>query len=94
MTVTNEELFRKMEQELALAKNSVQETERIKHLHGLKILIELYAAEEERAPMIVQNETVAPQSSIQQQIFSDQDRMKGQKVDFEDGANGDSLLDF
>ncbi|WP_099221576.1 DUF5327 family protein [Listeria costaricensis] len=92
--VTNEELFRKMQQELNLARNSEQENERIKHLHGLKILIELYAAEEGQAPSTVPNEAVASKSSTQQQIFSNQDSMKGQKVDFEDGANGDSLLDF
>lgn len=95
MTVSDQTLFTKMEQELNLAKVATSEQERQLHLHGLAVLIEVMRGHE--------SASVTPtkfSSSMEYQAMTGEvptaklTTLGGGKIETEDGSNGDSLLDF
>lgn len=80
-------IFEQMENELAKAKAATTKASQDKHLHGLMLLVQLAKTGDETTAAV---EPIAIQPTEPAQIAS----MDGKKIELEDGANGDSLLDF
>ncbi|MBC1475213.1 YwdI family protein [Listeria grandensis] len=95
MTVSDQALFAKMEQELSLAKNASKEQEKQLHLHGLAVLVEVMRGQ---AGTTEKTETLS--SSMEYQAMTGElpiakpMTLDSKKMETEDGSNGDSLLDF
>ncbi|MGJ8730253.1 YwdI family protein [Listeria aquatica] len=92
MEVDIQVVFKKMEQELSSAKEASNETERKIHLSALKVLAEVLLTENEGKKAAVPEDLTWEKmtDSRPPQIQKE----KSEKMDFEDGANGDSLFDF
>ncbi|KGL39054.1 hypothetical protein BMT55_00690 [Listeria newyorkensis] len=95
MTVSDQALFAKMEQELNLAKAASSEQEKQIHLHGLAVLIDVMRGQETPSA-----KPVSLSSSMEYQAMTGElpiaktTTLGGGKIETEDGSNGDSLLDF
>ncbi|MKA82112.1 hypothetical protein D3519_05210 [Listeria monocytogenes] len=92
MIIADSKIFEQMENELAKAKAATTKAattkaSQDKHLHGLMLLVQLAKTGDETTAAV---EPIAIQSAEPAQIAS----MDGKKIELEDGANGDSLLDF
>ncbi|MBC2138708.1 DUF5327 family protein [Listeria innocua] len=87
MIISDSKIFEQMESELAKAKAATTKASQDKHLHGLMLLVQLAKTGDERSEEVA---TVSIPTSEPAQITS----MDGKKIELEDGANGDSLLDF
>ncbi|EAD5763910.1 TPA: DUF5327 family protein [Listeria innocua] len=87
MIISDSKIFEQMESELAKAKAATTKASQDKHLHGLMLLVQLAKTGEERSEEVT---NVSIPTSEPAQITS----MDGKKIELEDGANGDSLLDF
>ncbi|AQY50334.1 hypothetical protein PWEIH_08011 [Listeria weihenstephanensis FSL R9-0317] len=95
MTVSDQALFAKMERELNLAKTASSEQAKQLHLHGLAVLIEVMRTQE-----VEVKQTASFSSSMEYQAMTGElpvakpVTLGAEKVEIEDGSNGDSLLDF
>ncbi|MBC2077221.1 MULTISPECIES: DUF5327 family protein [Listeria] len=87
MIISDAKIFEQMESELAKARAATTKASQDKHLHGLMLLVQLAKTGDERSTEV---EPVAIPAAEPAQIAS----MDGKKIELEDGANGDSLLDF
>ncbi|MBC1546481.1 YwdI family protein [Listeria sp. FSL L7-1435] len=87
MIISDSKIFEQMESELAKAKAATTKASQDKHLHGLMLLVQLAKAGDERSAEV---EPISISVAEPAQIAS----MDGKKIELEDGANGDSLLDF
>ncbi|MBC2118936.1 DUF5327 family protein [Listeria marthii] len=87
MIISDAKIFEQMESELAKARAATTKASQDKHLHGLMLLVQLAKTGDERSTEV---EPVAIPAAEPTQIAS----MDGKKIELEDGANGDSLLDF
>lgn len=92
MNISVQKLLAKIEEELMLAKSSPKEESLREKVYSIKILCELILDEKQSAPAAI---TPMAQPVIQQQVFQ-QPVSIGQpkKLDLNNEANGDSLLDF
>ncbi|MBC1977386.1 DUF5327 family protein [Listeria marthii] len=87
MIISDAKIFEQMESELAKARAATTKASQDKHLHGLMLLVQLAKTGDERS---VEVEPTSIPAAEPAQIAS----MDGKKIELEDGANGDSLLDF
>ncbi|HBM4630941.1 TPA: DUF5327 family protein [Listeria innocua] len=87
MIIADSKIFEQMESELAKARAATTKASQDKHLHGLMLLVQLAKTDDERSEEVT---NVSIPTSEPAQITS----MDGKKIELEDGANGDSLLDF
>ncbi|EHW9790792.1 DUF5327 family protein [Listeria innocua] len=87
MIIADSKIFEQMESELAKAKAATTKASQDKHLHGLMLLVQLAKTGDEISEVVT---NVSIPTSEPAQIAS----MDGKKIELEDGANGDSLLDF
>ncbi|MBC1570979.1 YwdI family protein [Listeria sp. FSL L7-1426] len=87
MIISDAKIFEQMESELAKAKAATTKASQDKHLHGLMLLVQLAKTGDERSAEV---EPISIPVAEPAQIAS----MDGKKIELEDGANGDSLLDF
>ncbi|MBC1586391.1 DUF5327 family protein [Listeria seeligeri] len=87
MIISDAKIFEQMESELAKARAATTKASQDKHLHGLMLLVQL-AKTGEKTGLEVEPSAI-PKSEPAQII-----NMDGKKIELEDGANGDSLLDF
>ncbi|EAF4777979.1 hypothetical protein FZ069_02210 [Listeria monocytogenes] len=87
MIIADSKIFEQMENELAKAKAATTKASQDKHLHGLMLLVQLAKTGDETTAAV---KPIAIQPAEPAQIAS----MDGKKIELEDGANGDSLLDF
>ena len=95
MNISVEKLLRKIEEELTLAKKSTKQENLREKVYSIKILCELILDEKQRqqeAPLnpVPAYQPVTVQPSFQQPVTLNQPK----KLEMEDEANGDSLLDF
>lgn len=92
MNISVQKLLAKIEEELLLAKSSPKEESLREKVYSIKILCELILDEKQSAPAAI---TPMAQPVIQQHVFQ-QPVSIGQpkKLDLNNEANGDSLLDF
>lgn len=91
MDISEQTLFKKMEIELQLAKNASTAKDRAMHLHGLAVLIEVMegTAKDTTSEQIMLEKMTGETSQTTNTVPLD-----GKKIELDDGANGDSLLDF
>ncbi|MBC1487114.1 YwdI family protein [Listeria seeligeri] len=87
MIISDAKIFEQMEIELAKARAATSKASQDKHLHGLMLLVQLAKTGDETG---LEVEPSAIPKSEPAQIVN----MDGKKIELEDGANGDSLLDF
>ncbi|MBC1567824.1 YwdI family protein [Listeria sp. FSL L7-1425] len=87
MIISDAKIFEQMESELAKAKAATTKASQDKHLHGLMLLVQLAKTGDERSAEVEPTSIPVAEPA---QIAS----MDGKKIELEDGANGDSLLDF
>ncbi|MBF2663772.1 DUF5327 family protein [Listeria seeligeri] len=87
MIISDAKIFEQMESELAKARAATTKASQDKHLHGLMLLVQLAKTGDETG---LEVEPSAISKSEPAQIIN----MDGKKIELEDGANGDSLLDF
>ncbi|MBC1422594.1 YwdI family protein [Listeria seeligeri] len=87
MIISDAKIFEQMESELAKARAATSKASQDKHLHGLMLLVQLAKTGDETG---LEVEPSAIPKSEPAQIVN----MDGKKIELEDGANGDSLLDF
>ncbi|MBF2545001.1 DUF5327 family protein [Listeria seeligeri] len=87
MIISDAKIFEQMESELAKARAATTKASQDKHLHGLMLLVQLAKTGDETG---LEVEPSAIPKSEPAQIIN----MDGKKIELEDGANGDSLLDF
>ncbi|MBC1915334.1 DUF5327 family protein [Listeria seeligeri] len=87
MIISDAKIFEQMESELAKARAATTKASQDKHLHGLMLLVQLAKTGDETG-LEVEPSSI-PKSEPAQII-----NMDGKKIELEDGANGDSLLDF
>lgn len=87
MIISDAKIFEQMESELAKARAATTKASQDKHLHGLMLLVQLAKTGDETG---LEVEPSAIPKSEPAQIVN----MGGKKIELEDGANGDSLLDF
>ncbi|MBC2016901.1 YwdI family protein [Listeria seeligeri] len=87
MIISDAKIFEQMESELAKARAATIKASQDKHLHGLMLLVQLAKTGDETG---LEVEPSAIPKSEPAQIVN----MDGKKIELEDGANGDSLLDF
>ncbi|WP_271003995.1 YwdI family protein [Listeria seeligeri] len=87
MIISDAKIFEQMESELAKAREATTKASQDKHLHGLMLLVQLAKTGDETG---LEVEPSAIPKSEPAQIVN----MDGKKIELEDGANGDSLLDF
>ncbi|MEE9724754.1 DUF5327 family protein [Listeria seeligeri] len=87
MIISDAKIFEQMESELAKARAATTKASQDKHLHGLMLLVQLAKTGDETGLEVEQS--AIPKSEPAQII-----NMDGKKIELEDGANGDSLLDF
>ncbi|MBF2533900.1 DUF5327 family protein [Listeria seeligeri] len=87
MIISDAKIFEQMESELAKARAATTKASQEKHLHGLMLLVQLAKTGDETG---LEVEPSAIPKSEPAQIVN----MDGKKIELEDGANGDSLLDF
>ncbi|MBC1722874.1 MULTISPECIES: DUF5327 family protein [Listeria] len=87
MIISDAKIFEQMESELAKARAATTKASQDKHLHGLMLLVQLAKTGDETG---LEVEPSAIPKSEPAQIVN----MDGKKIELEDGANGDSLLDF
>lgn len=92
MDILEKAIFQKIETELHLAKNATTPKERDIHLHGLKVLIELLESDNQKID--VSQVMMEKMTGESKQNHSNEPTLGGQKIELDDGANGDSLLDF
>jgi hypothetical protein len=96
-------LLAKIEEELKLAKSSAKQESLREKIYSIKILCELILDEKpaanpevrfhQAAPVITQE--VFQQPQLNQQVFQQPSTLQqGKKIEMDDEANGDSLLDF
>lgn len=93
MNISVQRLFAKMEEELKLAKSNHNEKFIREKVYSIKILCELILDEK-----LVENEQSINNTMIpvtkNQPYLTPTSLNQPKRVDDEDGANGDSLLDF
>ncbi|WP_271000787.1 DUF5327 family protein [Listeria seeligeri] len=87
MIISDAKIFEQMESELAKARAATTKASQDKHLHGLMLLVQLAKTGAETGLEVEPNPI--PKSEPAQIV-----NMDGKKIELEDGANGDSLLDF
>lgn len=87
MIISDAKIFEQMESELAKARAATTKASQDKHLHGLMLLVQLAKTGDETGLEVEINPI--PKSEPAQIV-----NMDGKKIELEDGANGDSLLDF
>ncbi|EFS00992.1 YwdI family protein [Listeria seeligeri] len=87
MIISDAKIFEQMESELAKARAATTKASQDKHLHGLMLLVQLAKTGDETGLEVEQS--AIPKSEPAQIV-----NMDGKKIELEDGANGDSLLDF
>ncbi|PZG44265.1 DUF5327 family protein [Listeria ivanovii] len=87
MIISDAKIFEQMESELAKARAATTKASQDKHLHGLMLLVQLAKTGDETGLEVGTN--LIPKSEPAQIV-----NMDGKKIELEDGANGDSLLDF
>ncbi|AHI55187.1 DUF5327 family protein [Listeria ivanovii] len=87
MIISDAKIFEQMESELAKARAATTKASQDKHLHGLMLLVQLAKTGDETGLEVETN--LIPKSEPAQIV-----NMDGKKIELEDGANGDSLLDF
>lgn len=87
MIISEAKIFEQMESELAKARAATTKASQDKHLHGLMLLVQLAKTGDETG---LEVEPSAIPKSEPAQIVN----MDGKKIELEDGANGDSLLEF
>ncbi|MBC1424013.1 DUF5327 family protein [Listeria seeligeri] len=87
MIISDAKIFEQMESELAKARAATTKASQDKHLHGLMLLVQLAKTGDETGLEVETNPI--PKSEPAQIV-----NMDGKKIELEDGANGDSLLDF
>ncbi|CAK20051.1 YwdI family protein [Listeria welshimeri] len=90
MIISDAKIFEQMESELAKARAATTKVNQDKHLHGLMLLVQLAKTGDERSAEVERMAIPTLPTSEPAQIAS----MDGKKIELEDGANGDSLLDF
>ncbi|EUJ45367.1 MULTISPECIES: DUF5327 family protein [Listeria] len=93
MTVSDEALFAKMEQELQQAKIAKSEQEKQLHLHGLAVLVEVMRGAKQEIPKTFSSD-LEYKAMTGELPISKPTSLESQKIETDDGANGDSLLDF
>ncbi|AIS59082.1 DUF5327 family protein [Listeria ivanovii] len=87
MIISDAKIFEQMESELAKARAATTKASQDKHLHGLMLLVQLAKTGDETGLEV--GPSAIPKSEPAQIV-----NMDGKKIELEDGANGDSLLDF
>ncbi|MFF2447302.1 YwdI family protein [Neobacillus sp. NPDC058068] len=108
MNIPVQTLLAKIEEELKLAKSSAKQESLREKVYSIKILCELILDEKTAAKMEVpviqptpviqqpaMNQQAFQQPMLNQQVFQQPAAMQqGKKIEMDDEANGDSLLDF
>jgi hypothetical protein len=101
MNISVDKLLSKIEQELQQAKNSSKSESLRERVYSIKILCELILDEKHGISEITQtfqpavNQQVFQQPVMGQQVFQQPVSLnQPKKIEMEDEANGDSLLDF
>lgn len=87
MIISDAKIFEQMESELAKAREATTKASQDKHLHGLMLLVQLAKTGDETGMEI--EKSAIPKAESTQIVHMD-----GKKMELDDGANGDSLLDF
>jgi hypothetical protein len=91
MNISVEQLLAKIEEELKLAKSCIKEENLREKVYSIKILCELLLDEKQTNSVTAFH----PTKGINQQTVSQPISVNQQKkLEMEDEANGDSLLDF
>ncbi|MHC5253023.1 YwdI family protein [Listeria kieliensis] len=92
MEIDTQVLFKKMEEELNLARETSDETERKIHLGALKVLAEVLLTDK------TGKKAAVPEDKIWEKMTGTRppqiQKEKSEKMNFDDGANGESLFDF
>jgi hypothetical protein len=96
MNISVQKLLAKIEAELRLAKSSPEEESLREKVYSIKILCELILDEKQAANEATLTLTPSYQPVSQQQVFQQPTTTLTQpkKLDLNNEANGDSLLDF
>ena len=99
MNIFIDKLLAKIEAELELAKGSLKEESLREKVYSIKILCELILDEKSVKSGVLPNQvtTISPmiaQPNLQQPTINQQVFQQPKKLEMEDEANGDSLLDF
>jgi hypothetical protein len=93
MNISVQKLLTKIEEELKLAKSNANEKSLREKVYSIKILCELILDEKQMENEKVIVPTVIP-ATINQPYPTSISVNQPQKLNDEDGANGDSLFDF
>lgn len=98
MNITHQSILRKIEQELAKAKQAEKSQNIREHIHSMKALCELLLEEGKQGEVSAQSLPPQPQRQVnvmpQQSLTQSSLSLKEERLETDDGANGDSLFDF